>query len=222
MKILIISNDLLSALRVKNFLKEENLDCDFKIFSDERELLIAVPLLAKNYRAFVFDRIKYDLLKIYDLARESCCFFIVNDFNKVVMRENVCENDLVLKFYFSPVNYRLLSDDIKSLALVKDYLIDELVTLDNVALNLNTRVITDGEREIFLRNKEFELLLYLARNRGRLLSRVNILENVWDMNSNLMTNTVDVHISRLRKILKEYFGISSMIRTVPCSGYILS
>lgn len=221
MKTLIISGELLSALRVKNFLKEENLDCDFKIFSEEQELLVAIGVLAKNYRALVFDRVKYDLLKIFDLTRESCCFFIVNNFDEVVMKEEISDN-FVLKFYFSPVNYALLSDDIKSLALVKDYLIDELVTFDNVALNLNTRVITDGEQEIFLRNKEFELLLYLARNRGKLLSRVNILENVWDMNSNLMTNTVDVHISRLRKILKQYFGISSLIRTVPCSGYIMS
>ncbi len=221
MKTLIISNELLSALRVMNFLKEEYLESDFKIYNTIEDLLECLPDLKKNYRALIFDRIKFDIAKILEITDDCCYFFIINKINSITMHDEISSN-VVLKFYFSPVNYRMLADDVKSLALVKDYLIDELVTFENVALNLNTRVVTDGEHEVFLRNKEFELLLYMVRNRGRILSRSNILENVWDMNSNMMTNTVDVHVSKIRKIFKTYFGIISLIRTVPCSGYILS
>lgn len=221
MKILIISHELVSAIRVKNFLKEENLSADFKVFQNEEEILNFVSEQARNFRAIIFDRLNYDLLKIFVAAKESSCFFLIKNMDSVLLEEKI-EGEIVLKFYFSPINYRLLTDDIKALALVKDYLHDELISLDKIALNLNTRVITNGCLEIFLRNKEFELLLYMARNKGRILSRINILENVWDMNSNLMTNTVDVHISRLRKILEKDFGVLSLIKTIPCSGYMLS
>ena len=220
MKILIVSNELLSAMRVKNFLKEETLVSDLKVFSNEDELIAILPELSDTYGVIVFDRIKFDLLKVFDSAKASSCFFIVNNFEENLMQIKI-SSEMVLKFYFSPVNYQFLADDIKSLALVKDYLVDELIALEGIALNINSRVITNGEKEVFLRNKEFELLLYLARNRGKILTRVNILENVWDMNSSLMTNTVDVHISKLRKILRQYFGILSLIKTVPCSGYMI-
>jgi DNA-binding response OmpR family regulator len=54
---------------------------------------------------------------------------------------------------------------------------------------------------------------------GKLLTRNTILEDVWDQNTNLMTNTVDVHVSQLRKKIKKYTGMS-YIKTIPCLGYV--
>jgi two-component system response regulator RegX3 len=62
-------------------------------------------------------------------------------------------------------------------------------------------VICDGE-PIQLTRKEFELALFFFRNIGRLLSRTNILENVWDKHADLQTRTIDMHVSRLRSKLK--------------------
>ncbi len=129
--------------------------------------------------------------------------------------------DGVMRCYFWPLNYQLLLDDLQSIVGVKNYLLKDSLELGVLKLNLNRRVVGDGRAEVFLPNKEFELLLYLARNRGRVLSRNNILENVWDMNFIVSTNTVDVHVSKLRKILKASFDVDDMIKTVPCSGYIL-
>jgi DNA-binding response OmpR family regulator len=73
---------------------------------------------------------------------------------------------------------------------------------------------------VYLRNKEFSLLHYLMANRGRVVTRTDILHHVWDRNTNILTNTVDVHVSILRKKLESVVN-ERYIRTVPCLGYML-
>ncbi|MFH1419232.1 MAG: winged helix-turn-helix domain-containing protein, partial [Planctomycetota bacterium] len=61
---------------------------------------------------------------------------------------------------------------------------------------------------------------YLARNTGQVLSRTMILEHVWDMNQDPMTNVVDVHINRLRKKVDRGFD-PPLIHTIRGVGYVL-
>ena len=77
-----------------------------------------------------------------------------------------------------------------------------------------------GGREIVLRPKEFSILIYLMRNRGRVLSRTQILENIWGYDFNPNTNIVDVHIKALREKLKEY-SLTDLIRSVRGVGYMV-
>ncbi len=70
-----------------------------------------------------------------------------------------------------------------------------------------------------LRNKEFLLLNYFARNAGKVLSRTDILEEVWDQNICCATNTVDVHVSSLRQKMRKH-SKQVIIQTVHCIGYI--
>ncbi|MBX2838044.1 MAG: response regulator transcription factor [Gammaproteobacteria bacterium] len=65
----------------------------------------------------------------------------------------------------------------------------------------NRQVLLDGEA-IKLTEKEYELALFLFRNRGRVLSRQHLLTSVWGTSAELNTRTVDTHASRLRKKLK--------------------
>lgn len=88
-----------------------------------------------------------------------------------------------------------------------------------VNLDLNRRVIVVGRVNVPLRNKEFCLLNYFFLNPGRVLTRTEILEEVWDRNIFCETNTVDVHVSILRRKLRR-FSLDYSIRTVPCVGYI--
>lgn len=86
-------------------------------------------------------------------------------------------------------------------------------------IDLARRKVFVGERFLPLRNKEFLLLEFFIRNFGVVLTRTMILEKVWDRNICCPTNTVDVHVSSLRKKLNHYFEVS-MIKTVYCVGYI--
>jgi len=76
-----------------------------------------------------------------------------------------------------------------------------------------------GTEEIMLRPKEFAILVYLVKNKGRVLSRTQILENIWGYDFNPNTNIVDVHINSLRERLKEH-GLSGCIRSVRGVGYM--
>ncbi|MDQ6469667.1 response regulator transcription factor [Flavobacterium sp. LHD-80] len=77
----------------------------------------------------------------------------------------------------------------------------------------------DGE-QIVLTAKEFKLLYYLARNAGRIVSRDQILDNVWDINFDMNTNVVDVYINYLRKKIDKPYK-TKLIHTMKGLGYVI-
>ncbi|HTY00649.1 MAG TPA: winged helix-turn-helix domain-containing protein [Bacteroidota bacterium] len=83
-----------------------------------------------------------------------------------------------------------------------------------------TRKVRRGDRDITLTNKEFQLLEYLLRNKGRVLSRVILTEHIWDMHFDSDTNIVDVLINRLRRKLDDGFDLK-LIHTVRGVGYVM-
>jgi len=88
-----------------------------------------------------------------------------------------------------------------------------------ITLDLARRKCLIANMALKLRNKEFLLLSYFIKNAGKVLSRTEILEEVWDRNIFCTTNTVDVHVSSLRQKLKKY-SKEKIIETVHCIGYI--
>lgn len=98
--------------------------------------------------------------------------------------------------------------------------LSNLVAMSNFRIDSVSREAYLNDEPLFLRNKEFDLLEYFFANSGRVLSRAELLEGVWDRNICCSTNTVDVHISNLRKRLKPW-SLAGIIRTVHCRGYLL-
>ncbi|WP_195701855.1 response regulator transcription factor [Companilactobacillus futsaii] len=88
---------------------------------------------------------------------------------------------------------------------------------------LNTDVkglILDG-KEISLTKKEYELLEFLIRNKGIVVSREQIFDNVWGINSNSQMRMVDIQISHLRDKIEQDTKNPQIIKTVHGFGYIL-
>ncbi len=82
------------------------------------------------------------------------------------------------------------------------------------------RKVSRAGKEIYLRPKEFALLEFLLRNKNMVMSRAEILKNVWGYDFDPSTNVVDVHINFLRdKIDREYE--KKLIRTVRGAGYMI-
>lgn len=81
--------------------------------------------------------------------------------------------------------------------------------------SLERLIYIDG-KEIELKPKELDLLIFLVKNNPYVLTREQILTNVWGMDYLGSSRTIDIHIQRLRKKLKNY---STCIQTVPCVGY---
>ena len=93
-----------------------------------------------------------------------------------------------------------------------------VLTLGNVSLNIQDRVVIHHGEEILLTAREFNLLAYLMRSPGRVFTRIQILEHVWNYDFDPNTNIVDVYIRRVRNKIREEDG-SSIIESVRGVGY---
>jgi len=95
----------------------------------------------------------------------------------------------------------------------------QILKVDNLSLDLNQQTVKRGGQEIYLTRKEFMLLEYLMRERGRVLTRGMILEHAWDLNSDPFSNSLETHIASLRKKLRA--GGKDLIHTFHGRGYKL-
>ncbi|MGG1676463.1 response regulator transcription factor [Neobacillus sp. NRS-1170] len=94
-----------------------------------------------------------------------------------------------------------------------------LLSFKDLTVNLDTREVTRGETSITLTPKEFDLLVYLLTNKNRVVTRENILVNVWEYEYEGETNVIDVFIRHLRKKIEEGFPEPTIIQTVRGIGY---
>lgn len=94
---------------------------------------------------------------------------------------------------------------------------EDVIELDGLVVNLSKReVILNNDQKITLTFKEFELLVYLLRNKDLVMTRENIISEVWGFDFEGETRTVDVHIATLRNKLKDW---SNSIQTIRNLGY---
>jgi DNA-binding response OmpR family regulator len=98
--------------------------------------------------------------------------------------------------------------------------VSNLLKIADLELDLNERVARRDGNRIELTAKEFGLLEYFMRNRGRVVSRVDIAEKVWDIHFETGTNTIDVYVNFLRKKIDRDFP-QKLIHTVVGMGYIM-
>jgi DNA-binding response OmpR family regulator len=85
---------------------------------------------------------------------------------------------------------------------------------------LTAKNVKRGDLEITLTATEYRLLEFLAKNKSKILSRIDILENVWDIDFNLGTNVVDVYVNYLRKKIDKNSN-QKLIHTAVGLGYVL-
>ncbi len=95
-----------------------------------------------------------------------------------------------------------------------------LLKVETLVLDPRQRQVERSGRPITLRRKEFDILEYLLRNRGQVVTRTMIMDNVWDANSDSWNNTVDVHIKSLRDKVDRPFK-RQLISTTYGVGYAI-
>jgi DNA-binding response OmpR family regulator len=92
--------------------------------------------------------------------------------------------------------------------------------ISNLVLDDDAKMVSRNGKDIILTATEYRLLFTLLKNKGKVLSRMDLLENAWDINFNVGTNVVDVYINYLRKKIDADFE-SKLIHTAVGMGYIL-
>jgi DNA-binding response OmpR family regulator len=90
----------------------------------------------------------------------------------------------------------------------------------DLELDPASRRVWRAGREITLTNKEYALLEFMLRNKNRVLTRTAIIQHVWDLNYDPMTNIVDAHIRALRAKIDREFS-PALLTTVRGAGYML-
>ncbi|MCA1801143.1 MAG: response regulator transcription factor [Rhodothermaceae bacterium] len=91
---------------------------------------------------------------------------------------------------------------------------ETILNIHNLTIDRSRYIVSNGEKEMHLPRKEFELLYFLASRKGKVLDRQSLLNEVWGNNIYVLDRTVDVHIRKIReKIGDEY------IETVKGVGY---
>jgi two-component system, OmpR family, copper resistance phosphate regulon response regulator CusR len=90
----------------------------------------------------------------------------------------------------------------------------------DLEFNTYSKEVLRNNIPIGLTAREYRLLQYLLQNKNRIVSRMDILENVWDVNHDLGTNVVEVYINYLRKKIDQGHD-SSLIRTIVGMGYTI-
>jgi len=95
------------------------------------------------------------------------------------------------------------------------------IRVNDLAIDLMSRQIERNGRQITLTTKEFVLLEYLVRNVNRVVSKNQILENVWNMDFDPESNIVEVYMYQLRQKIDKGFD-TALIETIVGAGYKLS
>lgn len=96
---------------------------------------------------------------------------------------------------------------------------DPILKIADLQLNPATFEVFRGKKQVLLSKREFALLEYLMRNPGRILSKQNIIDHVWDFDADVLPNTVEVYMGYLRQKIDKPFKSKPLIHTSRGFGY---
>jgi DNA-binding response OmpR family regulator len=221
MKILIVEDEPKVASFIKKGLEENHYDAEITYDGLSAEKLA----LLNNYNLFILDIIipgisGIELCKKLKKINPNIPVLMLTALgttdDKLIGFDAGANDYLVKPFEFRELLARvkvLLNTANQSLNTVNNLVVGDLV------LDLDKKVARRGDTFIDLTAKEFSLLEYFMRNNGRVLSRNDIAEKVWDVSFDFGTNVVDVYVNFLRKKIDKGFD-NKLIHTKVGFGYI--
>jgi heavy metal response regulator len=220
MRILIVEDEKKVANFIRMGLAQEHYAVD--IASDGREGLHLAECI--DYDLIILDLMLpgipgLELLKQLRANKKATPVLILTakgDVNDKVAGLDGGANDYLVK----PFAFAELSARVRALLRHETAQAGNILRYANLELDVIVHIVKRGGREIDLKPKEFSLLEYLLRNAGRAITRTMILEHVWDIHFDSISNVVDVHINSLRNKLDKDFK-PQLIHTIRGVGYVL-
>jgi DNA-binding response OmpR family regulator len=137
--------------------------------------------------------------------------------NIVTGLDSGADDYLVKPFKFAELEARLRTLSRRKTGITKSA---DLLQIGDIIVNTAAKNVVRNGKEITLTSTEYRLLEFMVRNTGRVLSRIELLENVWGIDFNMGTNVVDVYVNYLRKKLGNEHD-RKLIHTVIGMGYII-
>lgn len=222
MNIFLLEDDEAIGIGLKYSLENEGYTATLAKSVKEATEIIA----KKNFSLYILDinlpdGSGYDVCKIVKAKGDFPVIFLTayDDEVNVVMGLEIGADDYIAK----PFRVRELMARIKSVMrrFGKDKT-DQIIKLGDVTVNLNEAKVTKNGNDVILTAMEYRLLLTFLNNRGKVLSRNKLLEEIWDVDGDFVNdNTLTVYIKRLRDKIERDPACPQIIRTVRGLGYVI-
>lgn len=153
----------------------------------------------------------------------------VSDVPVIMITSRDNEMDELLSMHYGADHYVtkpfntqiLLAKMIAILKRVNGVASQEKIECGSFSLNLSKSRLEKGEKQVELTGNELKIIKFLLKNKEKIVSREDIMNNLWDSEAFIDDNTLTVNITRIRKKLEE-IGLKDMIETKRGQGYILS
>lgn len=137
--------------------------------------------------------------------------------DKIDAFDNGADDYLIKPFHFNELLARIKVFLKRS---GSNEIINETLRIADLEMNLSTKEVIRGGKQVQLTVKEFAFLELLLRNKGRVISKAEIAEKVWNINFDTGTNTIEVYINFLRNKVDKPFG-KQLIFTKTGFGYFI-
>jgi len=213
MKILLIEDDENLISFLNESLKEEG----FLVESSNSGLKGINMSIMNNYDIIITD------LNLPDEKGENICREIRNKKETpilVLTGELDTENKIRLlnlgadDYLTKPFSFKELVARIHAISRRPQKIKEAIIQIDNLTIDSYKKKVTYKKKEIYLTTKEFMLLEILASNRGKIISRAEIMDSSWDSNADIFSNAIETHISNIRKKIDK-----DLIKTISGRGY---
>jgi heavy metal response regulator len=155
-------------------------------------------------------------LRERDIRTPVICLTAKDTVDDRVTGLNLGADDYLVK----PFSFAELFARIHAILRRSEGLATKPIVVGDMTIDLLRRNVVRAGRRLDLTPREFAMIEYLGRNAGRALTRTMILEHVWDLRQDPMTNVVDVHMNRLRRKVDHGFG-KPLLHTIRGVGYVL-
>jgi two component transcriptional regulator, winged helix family len=219
-RVLLIEDDVTIARLLKEGLEDESYAVD--VANDGSE----------GYRTAVAD--DYDVIILDIMLPEmngyEVCRALRNDGNKtpiLMLTARDAERDIVEgldtgadDYLAKPFSFDVLLARIRALLRRPNEKLEEILQVGDLKLDPSSKKVTRASQEISLTAKEYGVLEYLMRNKGKVLSKEQIISHVWDFDADVLPNNVELFIMFLRRKIDKPFKLK-LIHTVSGFGYKL-
>ena len=222
MKLLLIEDEIKTSNTIKQGLEENNYHVDVA-----PDGLVGLQMVQKNeYDLLITDIIMPNLngLEFCQKVRQSgnstpiiMLTALSMTADKIKGFDAGTDDYLVKPFEFSELLARIKA----LLKRAKNSILDQnILSFADIKINMDTRDVERSGKNIKLTAKEFALLVFFIQNKGRVISKTDIAEQVWDINFNTGTNFVEVYVNYLRNKIDKDFE-TKLIHTRIGMGYVM-
>lgn len=220
MRVLLIEDDVTIARLLKEGLEDESYAVD--VVNDGSEGYRTAA--ADDYDVIILD------IMLPGMNGYEVCRALRNDGNKtpiLMLTARDAERDIVEgldtgadDYLAKPFSFDVLLARIRALLRRPNEKLEEILQIGDLKLDPSSKKVTRASQEISLTAKEYGVLEYLMRNKGKVLSKEQIISHVWDFDADVLPNNVELFIMFLRRKIDKPFK-SKLIHTVSGFGYKL-